>query len=72
VVIDLSMREGLERNNHRYHLRLKKVRTDNSTEEEAVLKDTGGSLAWLRKEIEQAGDTDNPVAPTTQHVAINR
>jgi len=42
----------------------KKQPTSVGTEEEAMVKERIGSLAWLRKEVEQADDTDNPVVPT--------
>jgi len=37
-----------------------------------MVKDRVGNLAWIRKEIEQADDTDNPVTPTTQDGVMNR
>jgi len=35
-----------------------------------MLRERAVSLAWLRKEIERADDTDNPVVPA--HVRMNR
>jgi transposase-like protein len=54
----LSANEGgVEINDHRRHLRVTKITDISRTEEEAMVKERIGSLAWLRKRIEQA-DTD--------------
>ena len=50
--IELSNRQGLEESDHRCHLRfINEEPTIVGTEEEAMVKERVGTLAWLRKRM---------------------